>query len=162
MNSVETGLLILLVLAFVIYRQFKTRPADRSSVLYISAVMIVIGLVSGGLFDPHHFALSLAFLAAEAVTGVGLGILRAMTVHIWTDAQGVAWSKGTVWTLLAWLASIAVRVIEQVAGTSMGLTVTTGGILIFVGLTLATQALVVSRRVRALPGSAARSYNVER
>lgn len=162
MNSVETGLLILLVLAFVIYRQFKTRPADRSSIFYISAVVIVIGLVSGGLFDPDHFALSLAFLAAEAVAGVGLGILRAMTVHIWADAQGVAWSKGTVWTLLAWLASIAVRVIEQVAGTSMGLTVTTGGILIFVGLTLATQALVVSRRVRALPGSAARSYNVER
>ncbi|MEV5324894.1 hypothetical protein AB0K67_12125 [Nonomuraea sp. NPDC052634] len=162
MNSAVTPLLIVLVLAYAIYRQFKTRPADRSAVLYISLALIVFGLVSGGVLDSDYLGPSVFMLAIEVVTAVGLGVLRAMTVRIWADAKGVAWSKGTGWTLLAWLASIAVRVAEQFAGSAMGLTVAAGGIMVFVGLTLATQSLVVSSRGRALFGSGTGSYTVER
>lgn len=162
MSSAAAPLLIVVVLAYAIYRQFKTRPAHRSAVLYISLALIVYGVAAGGVLDNDHLGASVFMLAVEVVTAVGLGILRAMTVRIWADDKGAAWSKGTGWTLLAWLGSIAVRVAEQLAGGAMGLTVAVGGIMVFVGLTLATQSLVVSARARALSGSRTGSYNVER
>ncbi|MEV4173454.1 hypothetical protein [Nonomuraea sp. NPDC049709] len=162
METVQISLLVLLAVVFVIYRQTRTRPAAGTGSLYTAGAMIVLGLVSGGLLDSGgsgelidtgHLALSVTLFAVEAVAAVALGVWRSRTVRMWVDDSGVAWSKATGWTLLAWLASMATRVALYFAGVAAGLTVSTGSVLVFLGLTIGTQAYLVARRGRALTGN---------
>ncbi|MCK2219898.1 hypothetical protein MF672_039800 [Actinomadura sp. ATCC 31491] len=152
----------LLVIALFIYRQTKTYRTDRPSALYVAGAMIVLSFVAGGLVDPAHLALSLALLVAEVVSALGLAAWRAATVRVWLDGEGTAWTKATGWTLLAWLVSIAVRAGLYFAGDSLGVTVSTGGLLLFVGLTLGAQAYLIIRRGRLLTGATARPGTVVR
>ncbi|MFG1702418.1 hypothetical protein ACFLIM_04415 [Nonomuraea sp. M3C6] len=153
MQTIQISVLVLLAVAFVIYRQLQARPTGRTAIFYIAGGMIVVGLVSGGLIDPGHVALSVIILLVEAVAAVALGVWRASTVRLWLDDSGAPWSKATGWTLLAWLAAIAVRLGLYFAGNALGLTPSTGGILLFVGLTVGAQSYLVARRGRALAGT---------
>ncbi|TDD46091.1 hypothetical protein E1286_22070 [Nonomuraea terrae] len=162
MQTTEISLLVLLAVAFVIYRQFRTRPAGRLGVLCTAGAMIVAGVVMGGLLDPVHPALSLALFAVEAFGAVALGVWRAATARVWLDDSGVAWARGTGWTLVAWVASIAVRLGLYAAGQWLGLAPSAGGILLFVGLTIGVQAYLVARRGRALISMDGRPDTVER
>ncbi|MFC4112932.1 hypothetical protein [Nonomuraea zeae] len=157
MEPIQIAALAVVALAVVIYRQLQTRPTAGSGVLYTSAAMIVGGVVAGGLIDTRHLALSAALLLAEAVAAVGLGMWRASTVRVWVDSSGVALSKATLWTLLVWLASVAVRIGLYAAGQSLGLSLSTGGVLVYVGLTLGAQAYLIARRGRALTGTEQRA-----
>ncbi|MFF4617254.1 hypothetical protein [Nonomuraea jabiensis] len=142
--------LALLAVVFVVYRQMKTRPTAKRGILYTATAMIVVGIASGGAIDPRHLALSLSLFLVEAVIAVALGVWRATTVRVWLDDSGVSWSKATAWTMLVWLASIAIRVGLYLAGGALGLELSTGGILLFIGLTIGAQSYVVARRGRAL------------
>lgn len=160
MQTTETALLILLLVAFVIYRQFRTRPANKPLVLIIGGALFVGGIASGGVVDPLNPTLSVALFGVEALVAVALGAWRAATVRMWLDASGMAWAKGTSWTLVAWLASIAVRVGLYLAGQALGLPPSTGGVLVFVGLTIGVQGYLVASRGRTLARANGRSDTV--
>ncbi|NUP00568.1 MAG: hypothetical protein HOW71_06415 [Nonomuraea sp.] len=158
MDPFLTTALVLAATALVIFRQMATRQVGRPAALVVPAVMIVIGAATGGVIDSRHLTLSLVMLAVEAVAALAFGAVRAATVRVWHDASGVAWSKATGWTLLAWLGSIAIRVGLYAAGAALGLATSTGGILLFLGLSLGTQAYLVARRARtAVAGNVRRT-----
>ncbi|MEU7740438.1 hypothetical protein [Nonomuraea sp. NPDC049158] len=159
MDPLLSALLIPAVIIFVVYRQMMTRPTARNGIVYVSAALVALGLLTGGLIDTAQLALSLALVAVEAIAAVVFGAVRAATVRVWMDEAGVTWSKATPLTLLAWLASVASRVGLYFAGTALGLGVSTSGILFFVGLTIGAQALLVARRGRALSGTTLRADN---
>ncbi|MCA2221619.1 hypothetical protein [Nonomuraea aurantiaca] len=159
MDPLLSALLIPAVVIFVVYRQMMTRPTARNGIVYVSAALVALGLLTGGLIDTTQLALSLALVAVEAIAAVVFGAVRAATVRVWMDEAGVTWSKATPLTLLAWLASVASRVGLYFAGTALGLSVSTSGILFFVGLTIGAQALLVARRGRALSGTTLRADN---
>ncbi|MFG1964485.1 hypothetical protein [Nonomuraea sp. NPDC049028] len=159
MDPLLSALLIPAVVIFVVYRQMMTRPTARNGIVYVSAALVALGLFTGGLIDSGHLALSLALGIVEAIAAVVFGAVRAATVRVWMDEAGVTWSKATPLTLLAWLASIASRVGLYFAGTALGLTLSTSGVLFFVGLTIGTQALLVARRGRALSDTTVRADN---
>ncbi|MEV1239854.1 hypothetical protein [Nonomuraea sp. NPDC049750] len=159
MDPLLSALLIPAVVIFVVYRQMMTRPTARNGIVYVSAALVALGLLTGGLIDTTQLALSLALVAVEAIAAVVFGAVRAATVRVWMDEAGVTWSKATPLTLLAWLASVASRVGLYFAGTALGLGVSTSGILFFVGLTIGAQALLVARRGRALSGTTVRADN---
>ncbi|ETK33239.1 hypothetical protein MPTA5024_25530 [Microbispora sp. ATCC PTA-5024] len=141
---------------FVIYRQTMTRPTERRGILYVAAALVVSGVAGGGLVDSRHLALSLLLVVAELVSAVVFGVVRALTVRVWRDQTGVAWSRGTAWTLAAWAASLAARVALFAAGRVLGVASTTNSILVFVGVTIAVQALAVAWRGRSLPAPSVR------
>ncbi|OPG07904.1 hypothetical protein [Microbispora sp. GKU 823] len=151
METAQIVVVALAVLALLIYRQMKPRPVARPVGLIIAAVMVVGGLGGGALVDPRHTALSLAVLVAELLVAAGLGVLRAMTTRVWRDQHGVAWSQGTVTTLVAWVGSIAVRIAMIALTSLLGLASSQTSVLLFVGVTLGVQFLVVARRASALP-----------
>ncbi|MEV6156629.1 hypothetical protein AB0L53_40425 [Nonomuraea sp. NPDC052129] len=159
MDPLLSALLIPAVVIFVVYRQMMTRPTARNGIVYVSAALVALGLLTGGLIDTTQLALSLALVAVEAIAAVVFGAIRAATVRVWMDEAGVTWSKATPLTLLAWLASVASRVGLYFAGTALGLNASTSGILFFVGLTIGAQALLVARRGRALSGTTLRADN---
>ncbi|MEV4109148.1 hypothetical protein [Nonomuraea sp. NPDC049695] len=162
MDYMPISFLIVLATIFVVYRQMKTRPTAKRGLLYTAAAMSVVGVVTGGLIDARHLALSIGLLLVAAVVAVALGVWRATTVRVWLDESGAAWSKATGWTLLAWLVSIAVRVGLYFAGQALGLTSSPTGILLFVGLTIGAQAYLVAQRGRALSGAGRRPDTVVR
>ncbi|WP_433439817.1 hypothetical protein [Nonomuraea sp. CA-141351] len=162
MEYMPISLLVLFAVVFVVYRQMQTRPTANRGILYTAGVMIVVGAVTGGLIDSRYLVLSLGLLLVEAVVAVALGVWRAATVRVWLDGSGVAWSRATGWTLLAWLASIATRVGLYFAGQALGLTSSPSGILLFVGLTIGAQAYLVARRGSALTGTGRRPDTVVR
>lgn len=157
MEPQQIALMSVAVVVFVVYRQMMTRPTERRGILYFSGLMILAGLSGGGLVDTRHLALGALMLIAELAFAVGFGMLRASTVRVWRDPAGTAWSKGTGWTLVAWLASLASRIALFGAGYALGLASAPMTVLLFVGVTIAVQSLLVTRRGRALPGIAVRS-----
>ena len=96
--------------------------------------------------------------AAATLCAAGLGFaLMAMAVA--TPRQGDELpprSRAFVDRVLVVLLIVVGLVLVLVGDVAVG------GIMVFVGLTLATQSLVVSARARALSGSRTGSYNVER
>ncbi|WP_406313844.1 hypothetical protein OHA77_36865 [Streptosporangium sp. NBC_01639] len=155
MDPMQIAAVAVVLTAYVLYRQMKTRVATGYGLRLLALFMIAIGLLSGGLVDPRHLALSLALLAVEVACAVAFGFLRASTVRIWRDEAGVLWSKGTGRTLLGWLASLLTRVALLGAGYALGLVSVPTALLVFMGLTVGVQSFSVARRARALPSSPA-------
>jgi len=154
METTQIVVISLAVVAFVIYRQMRPRPVARPVGLIIAAVMVLAGVSGGGLVDARHTSLSIAVLVAELLVAAGLGVLRAMTTRVWRDQQGVAWSQGGVATLVAWVGSVAVRVAMMALTSFLGIASSQSSALLFVGVTLGVQFLIVARRANALPGAA--------
>ncbi|MER7133967.1 hypothetical protein [Streptosporangium saharense] len=155
MEPLQTAVFSLVVLAFVVYRQMRTRPALGRGLLVFGLVLTVVGVYGGGPFDMGLSVLGGAVVAVEVAMALAFGALRARTVRVWRDADGVAWSRGTGWTLLAWLVSFAARAALFAAGSALGLTSRPTAALVFAGLTVAAQAVLVARRGRALTGTEA-------
>ncbi|MEV6864221.1 hypothetical protein AB0M44_24840 [Streptosporangium subroseum] len=153
MDPIQTAALAIVPTVFVLYRQMKTRIATGYGLRYTAIAMIAIGLLSGGLVDPHNLALSVTLLVVEAALAVAFGIVRAATVRVWRDETGVPWSRATGWTLVGWLASLATRFALLGTGPLLGLDLafTPTALLVFVGLTIGAQSLFVARRAHALP-----------
>ncbi|MDL4775126.1 MULTISPECIES: hypothetical protein [Thermomonosporaceae] len=157
MNTLDSVLLAIAVLALVLYRQLRTRRLDEGRLYVLPVFLGVVGLFQGSLVDKVHPALSIGLLAVEAVAALALGGLRAVTVRIWRDERGVLWKRGNGWTAGAWLLSIAVRAGMIGAGYAAGIVPGAGGVLLFLGLTLLAQNLLVGWRARRLSPASASS-----
>ncbi|MFI6600416.1 hypothetical protein ACIBHX_29585 [Nonomuraea sp. NPDC050536] len=160
MDTALATALIPLAALFIVYRQMMTRPTERPGILYVALALVVLGLAKGGIVDSGHLTLSVALVAVEVVCAVAFGMIRAATVRVWRDAAGVTWSKATGWTLLAWVVSIATRVGLYFVGAAFGLALSTGSLLLFIGLTIGVQSLLVTRRGRMLAGTPQRASSL--
>ncbi|MEV8631717.1 hypothetical protein AB0395_08675 [Streptosporangium sp. NPDC051023] len=150
MESTQIAIATVAIVVFVVYRQMVTRPTAKRGILIFALVLVAAGLGSGGVLDFHPSVLSVVVVAAEVVTAIAFGALRASTVRVWRDEAGVTWSKGTGWTMLAWLFSFTARLVLFAVGNALGLAFRPTAALIFAGLTVATQALLVAYRGRLL------------
>ncbi|MER7209705.1 hypothetical protein ABT340_21790 [Streptosporangium sp. NPDC000239] len=150
MDSLQIAVFSLVVLALVVYRQMRTRPAAGRGLLVFGLILTGAGVYGGGLLEESPSVLGVAVIAVEAVMAVAFGALRAWTVRVWREADGVAWARGTAWTLAAWVVSFAARLALFAAGGALGLTYRPAAALVFAGLTVAAQAVLVARRGRML------------
>ncbi|MFG2003192.1 hypothetical protein ACGFNU_28930 [Spirillospora sp. NPDC048911] len=153
MDQIQTGLLVAVLVAYVLYRQLRTRPMCSEKAYLLPAVLVGAGLLQGGLLDTAHPLVSALLLAAGLVSALGLGAVRATTVRVWRDEHGVLWRRGTAWTVVIWLASIAVRAGLIATGYALGVHGEAGGLLLFLGLTLLVQNVVVGWRAREITGT---------
>ncbi|MEV7014023.1 hypothetical protein [Streptosporangium sp. NPDC051022] len=160
MDPMQLAVTTLVIVVFVVYRQMVTRRTDRRGLLVLGLVMIAGGLAGGGVVDTGRPLLSAVMLAVELAFAVAFGAVRASTVRVWRDEAGVTWSKGTRWTMLAWLLSFTGRAALFAVGTALGLTAPPTAALVFAGLTISVQSLLVARRGRALTGTAVREREV--
>lgn len=83
-----------------------------------------------------------------AVDAVGLGALRALTVRIGSGDDGQAWRQGTWWTIVLWVVGVAAHVIAEGASD-----VGSASALLYLGVTLAAQRLVLNARRSARPST---------
>jgi hypothetical protein len=132
-----------LVLVWFLYRQLQVRRAATS--LAIPAVLIVVGVVTltgggpTGLGSARNVLILIALLAGDAI---GLGAVRALTLRLWRSGDTIM-RQGTWLTAGLWLAGAAVHYgVDAVAGISEST------VLIYLGVTLIAQRLVLQMRAR--------------
>ena len=117
MQSVVTGGIILLLIAFAVYRRMQAQPVQPQRAVILSAVVVALSafsLVAANRLTAHPLALVLA-LPALAV-GLGGGLLLMRSIRFWRDeATGALWMKGGVVYLAAWLGTVLLRQIVTYA-----------------------------------------------
>lgn len=136
------------VFGLILWRQRRVRLL-RSGVTG-PVVLAVVGLGSLSSYVRTHQLSGgqLAWIAAVLVLdAVGLGAIRALTVRVWTDDSGRAWRQGSWWTLALWIVGAAAH---EVADGASGVGLASA--LLYLGLTLLAQRLVLSARMPAAHG----------
>ena len=143
------------LLVLVLVRQVAVRPVPRVIRLGLPVVIGVIGLFElvGYSNDHHHVAGSAwAWVLGTLVVGaIGLGILRGLTVRLWTAGNWVV-RQGTAVTMTLWLISLAVHFAGDIFGSHAhdGSGLVASSFLLYLGLTLGVQTAVVHRRAQPL------------
>jgi hypothetical protein len=147
----QAGLAILLV---ILYRQRQVRVLSTSFALPLA-------LVSAGLADltwasptPLTPTTVLVLGVLLALDAVGLGAIRASTVRVWHD--GERWLRQGTWiTIGLWLIGVVIHVAVDAAAH-----IGPSNALLYLGVTYATQTLVLRRRLAAGQPSIAAAHPV--
>ncbi|REK86976.1 hypothetical protein DY245_29365 [Streptomyces inhibens] len=155
MNGEAAFVVLVVVVGLVIRQQLRTRPVRRIGSLIVPGVLGVAGIALGVLSvvkDHSLTALPVILLVVSLAVAAGFGAVRARTVRVWRDPQGVVLRKGTAATTGLWLASVGVHLglglwIDHVAGAGVLGTVS---LYAYLAIGLGTQNLLVRSRAAAL------------
>lgn len=146
-------LVLVLIAAYVLIRQFVARTVDPRRLLLMPAVLLFLGL---SRWSPPNAATAgglaaLGLLAFNVAVAVALGLARGLSMRTWRDAAGAYWVKGTLLTAGLWVATILVRLatmgLSVAAGFSMG--DLRSELPLLLGITIGAQNLVVWLRTSA-------------
>jgi hypothetical protein len=139
------------LLVFVIYQQLRTRPVNPRQLILPPAILAFLGLAN---LQSHPLGSSAAAaaLGASVATALIFGVVRGFTIEMWWSEPTLL-RKGTTLTLVLWIVGIALRVVIGIVARQGGvpISVTTGEIPLFLGLTLASQNLVIWIRAGSTP-----------
>ncbi len=149
LSGLETAIIGLAVAALFIVIQFSTRRVASPWIILVPLALVYFGISNGvGQLDSTAWIL----LGLNLSLGVALGVVRGMSLQVWTNERGDALMRGTRVTLLLWLATIAVKVglsvLERQIGFGVGFS--TAELLLPVAATIAAQNLVVFLRSQDL------------
>ncbi|MER6070829.1 DUF1453 domain-containing protein [Streptomyces sp. NPDC001817] len=151
MSGLVNALVIVAVAALVIARQFRARAisTDRRWWL-IPAVLAVVALREPGILDAHHRADSAVLLAVELFVGVATGAGWAWTTRIWTEPDGVVWTKSTKASVAVWIVGIALRIGIYAVGTVLGLHQGSSALMCALAATLLVRGGILVWRAQSL------------
>ncbi|MFE0177257.1 DUF1453 domain-containing protein [Streptomyces sp. NPDC059002] len=157
MSGLANAVVICAVVLLVIVRQFKAQPIDTDRRWWlIPAVLVFMAVREPDLIDHRHQAVSVALLVAELFVGLAMGVGWARTSHVWAEADGTVWSKGTKATALVWAVGIGLRL--GLFGVGVMLDVRQGSAALM--LALAATLLVRSGLLLHRAGAGRRTYGV--
>jgi hypothetical protein len=137
----------------VLYRQMQPRLVrDNVRLPVILGVIGAVELVQ--YLDKHHGSKTFLALGGSLVLAAVFGAARAATTHVWIEG-GQAWRKGNWITLVLWVASLAVHLgydyLVDGKGPQSGLG--SASLLLYFGVTLLIQGLILAARASRLPGA---------
>ncbi|MGW7820907.1 DUF1453 domain-containing protein [Streptomyces puniciscabiei] len=151
MSGLVNVLVIVAVAAIVIARQFRARAinTDRRWWL-IPVVLAVVALREPGILDAHHRAGSAVLLVVELVIGVATGAGWAWTTRIWTEPDGVVWTKSTRASVAVWIVGIALRIGIYALGAALGLHQDSSALMCALAVTLLVRGGILVWRAQSL------------
>ena len=144
-----------LILILVLLRQVRVRPVPRVFQPRLPVVIGVIGLFEMFSYAGNHHVSSSAWLwvAGTLVVGaLGLGVLRGLSMRVWTGNGWVLRQGGAI-TMALWLVSLLVHFVGDAGQGHAGAAGLEGAsFLLYLGVTLCAQYYVVYRRALPLWG----------
>ncbi len=144
-----------LILVLVLLRQVRVRPVPRVFHPRLPVVIGVIGLLEMFSYAGNHHVSSTAWLwvAGTLVVGaLGLGVLRGLSMRVWTGNGWVLRQGGAI-TMALWLVSLLVHFVGDAGQGHSGAAGLEGAsFLLYLGVTLSVQYYVVYRRALPLWG----------
>lgn len=116
--------------------------------------LVGIGAVEVATYAGPHppGAVTVATIVASLVVAVVLGAARASTVRLWVD-DGRVLRQGTAVTIVLWLVSLGLHLLSDEELAARGHDAAQLGqlsVLLYLGITLGVQGLLVRRRARTL------------
>jgi hypothetical protein len=161
LHSLETALVAVAAFAFILYRQLRAQPVDAAKGARRPLIFGAVGLLLAGQYVLHHTVTTLGVvgLVVSLVLAAGLAYLRGHSVRLWRQ-DGAWWRRGTALTLVLWFCSIGSHLgidalvghLDPTEGIGRGLGNAT--LLLYLGVSLGLQHLVVVHRVRTQPDQA--------
>lgn len=154
MNTLETALIALAVLGYMLFRQLVTRPVTRRDLLLPLAAGAYLAVIYFG--HPSSSA-DVTVVAGAALFGIASGVASAAVVRVWRDgASNLVMQRGGWRYLLVLLGLIAVRAALRVAVSALKLNVSEVALNdAFIGMAVgsyAGRAVLVGLRALALLG----------
>ncbi|MER7181443.1 DUF1453 domain-containing protein [Streptomyces hyaluromycini] len=154
MSGLVNTLLIVAVVVVVIARQFRARPINAGRRWWLLPVILaVVALREPGILDAHHRTESALLLATEMLVGLGMGAGWAWTTRVWTEADGVVWTKSTKASGAVWFAGIAVRVGLYAFGAVVGVHQDSSALMLGLAVTLLVRSGILVWRAQSLPSA---------
>lgn len=151
MSGLVNALVIAAVVALVLVRQFRARAIDTDRRWWVLPVILaVVALREPGIVDAHHRTESIALLGTELLIGLAMGAGWAWTTRMWTEPDGVVWTKSTKASVAVWVAGIALRVGLFGLGAVLGIHQDSSALLLALAGTLAVRSGILVRRARSL------------
>jgi predicted neutral ceramidase superfamily lipid hydrolase len=152
MNSTANVALVIVVVIYVVARQFRPRQigGDVRRMLVIPAVLAFLAFKDGHLLDPAHQATSGTLLVVSILLEVGMGFAWGFSTRIWRDAAGTVWYKGTRTTAFAWIGMLLVRGLLYAVGSALGVATGESALLLSVAAVLLVRTAVVTWRAREI------------
>ncbi len=142
-----------LILVLVLLRQVRVRPVPRMFQPRLPVVIGVIGLFEMLSYAGNHHVSSSAWLwvlATLLVGALGFGILRGLSMRVWSGGSWVL-RQGNALTMALWLVSLLIHFVGDNAQSHAGAAGLEGAsFLLYLGVTLAVQNYVVYRRAQPL------------
>lgn len=152
MSGLVNALLIVAVVVVVIARQFRARPVNTGRRWWLlPAVLAVAALREPGILDAHHRTESALLLGAELLVGLGMGAAWAWTTRIWTEPDGVVWTKSTRAGAMVWLGGLLVRVGLFALGAALGVHQDSSALMLGLALLLLVRSGILQWRAQSLP-----------
>ncbi|MFE4969895.1 DUF1453 domain-containing protein [Streptomyces sp. NPDC056660] len=154
MAGLVNALLIVAVVVVVIVRQFRARPIDTGRRWWLLPVILaVVALREPGILDAHHRTESALLLGAEMLVGLAMGAAWAWTTRVWTEPDGVVWTKSTKASGAVWFVGIAVRVGLFALGALVGVHQDSSALMLGLAVTLLVRAGILVWRAQSLPSA---------
>lgn len=151
MPGLVNALVIVIVAALVIARQFRARPIDTDRRWWVlPAVLAVVALREPGILDAHHRTGSAVLLAVELLIGLGTGAGWAWTTRVWTEPDGSVWTRSSKASGAVWAAGIALRVGVFALGAALGIHQDSSALMLGLAGTLLVRSGVLTWRARSL------------
>jgi hypothetical protein len=153
--SMSTTLLIavaaVLVVLRVIAKQTKGSVITVRGLVLVPLIFMVIGVLSTKDVLSAAKPVDLLLLLADVIVLIALGAARGASVTV-SEREGVAFQKGTKWTLILWIATIAVRVGVTIADHALGVdgSLANASLVVTLGVTLGAQNWMIFARTRKL------------
>jgi hypothetical protein len=156
MSGLVNALVIAVVVAVVIVRQFRTQQIGTGRRWWLVPVILgVVALREPGIVDVHHHSESIALLGAELLIGLATGAGWAWTTRIWVEPDGAVWSKSTKASVTVWGVGIALRVGLFALGAALGVRQDSSALLLALAVTLLVRSGVLLWRAQSMgPASA--------
>ncbi|MDO0925375.1 DUF1453 domain-containing protein [Streptomyces sp. TG1A-8] len=156
MSGLVNALVIAAVAAVVIVHRFRARPVgtDRRWWL-LPAVLAVTALREPGVLDAHHRTESAALLAVEILIGLVTGAGWAWTSLVWTEPDGVVWTRSSRASGIVWAVGIALRAAVFALGSVTGVRQDGSALTLGLAGTLLVRAGILARRAQS-PGTGSR------
>lgn len=137
------------ITVLVIGLQFTTRPVRWQAWIWV-VLCVARGLVPPG--PARATTAGIALLVASLLASALFGAVRGRTMPMWRGRDGVVYRRGGGVTLLLWLATIATRLVFAAVGHAVfDEPVDLDAVWLGLGVTLAAQHLVMTRRAGRLP-----------
>lgn len=141
---------IVAAVVFVFIKQFSAQriTSEGRKWWLIPAVLAFLALREPGLLDPAHRTASAVLLAVGLLIGLACGAGWAWTTRIWTDADGVVWTKGSWAAAGVWLCAMVLRGGLMALAAVLGVHQGSPAILLSVAAMLLTRTGVTTWRAR--------------
>ena len=151
MPGLVNALVIVIVAAIVIARQFRARPIDTDRRWWLlPAVLAVVALREPGILDAHHRTGSAVLLAVELLIGLGTGAGWAWTTRVWTEPDGSVWTRSSKASGAVWAADITLRVGVFALGAAFGVHQDSSALMLGLAGTLLVRSGILTWRARSL------------